>query len=324
MGSWLLSMLNYDPFHHTEPEDPMLLRTIEVPDADGQLLNAVVLCGFTAMHLNRQFLVYSLNEQLGDNLIKIYLVSIKNEGHVLTMCNTPPEMLTTATQVLKSIIHDACSTKARQTESTYAVMDLADTDILNSVGTTPHCLKISDAWLRSLLKYHPSSSVDTLSPSTHNSDVAPFARDDHSPLMAAPYSTSSQAHYRMIAPVFKETEALMYVSGSAPTIVSALSIEPDAPAANALTDNHLEKPHDQSTSQKIETNLKSLIASVTNHKEALLAQYVEVTERQAKLEQRESLLLIRELELAKREDELAMGIKSLQAADQQLSNLMRP
>jgi hypothetical protein len=302
----------------------MLLRTIEVSDADGQLLNAVVLCGFTATYIDRQFLVYSLNEKLGDNLIKIYLSPLKNEGSVLNLCNAPPEILTTATQVLKSIIHDACSTKAIQTESTYAVMDLGDTEIQSSVGTTPHCLKISEAWLRSLLSYHPSSSVDTsASPSMHNNFVAPSIPNDDSPSKTANYCASSQVHYMTTAPVLNKIEPLMYATGGASAVVSAPFIEPAAPAPSALTGNHLAKPLDQNISKKIETNLKSLIASVTNHKETLLAQYVELKDRQEKLEQRERLLLIRELALSKQEDELAMDIRSLQAAEQQINNLMR-
>ncbi|KFF42923.1 hypothetical protein JH25_03745 [Pseudomonas sp. BRG-100] len=132
----------------------MLLRTLEIPDGHGRLLNAVVLLGFCATCIDRRFLVYSLNEKSDDEMVKIYLTALEGEGLTLNMYDTSLEVLTTATQVLKNIIRDGCAVETRPTDDTYSVMDLADTNILCSPVSTHYSLKISDAWLNCLLHYH--------------------------------------------------------------------------------------------------------------------------------------------------------------------------
>ncbi|OJT29087.1 hypothetical protein BOP96_17805 [Pseudomonas sp. FSL W5-0203] len=133
----------------------MLLRTLEIADAHGQFLNAVVLCCFTAPLIEGTFLVYSLNEKASDELVKICLASLEGDNLTMNMCDAPSETLAAAAQVLKDILRDACSPNARQTVETYKLTDLTDTDILCSAANTHYSLKISDAWLMSLLHYDP-------------------------------------------------------------------------------------------------------------------------------------------------------------------------
>ncbi|MBY8954227.1 hypothetical protein J1G36_20245 [Pseudomonas carnis] len=249
----------------------MLLRTLEIPDAHGQLLNAVVLCGFTATGLHRQFLVYSLNEKSGDELVKIYLTYLEGEDQTLRMCDAPPETLTAAAQVLKDVLRDACATVPRQTEDTYALMDLTDTDIECSAVNTHYSLKISDAWLMNLLHYDPPSEASTL------------------PLQSQDTSSCAPLAIRETSSVTVESVATCNV---------------------------------QTTSSKIDANIKSLVTSITHHKEILLGKYVKLDELQRELEQREQQLLIREQALNQREDELLASISSLQAAEEQLDALL--
>ncbi|TKK14872.1 hypothetical protein PflCFBP13510_01660 [Pseudomonas fluorescens] len=250
----------------------MLLRTLEVPDGHGQLHNAVVLCGFIATHINRTFLVYSLNEKSGDDLIKIYLTPLEGDDRSLDMCNAPPEALTTATQVLKSIIRDACSVDATQTDDTYKVMDLTETNILCSAANTHYSLKISEAWLNSLLQYSPGTYENS------------------------PSFQSSGGH----EPERSETKTESVFSNALP-----------------------EPTHEQITSEKIEVNLKSLIASVVKHKEILLGKYIALEERERECERREKFLTDQELIMSQREKELHRSIESLQSAEKQLNALLR-
>lgn len=249
----------------------MLLRTLEIPDAQGQLLNAVVLCGFTTTSLNQQFLVYSLNEKSGDELVRIYLTYLEGEDQSLRMRDAPPETLTTAAQVLKDVLRDACACDPRQTEDTYALMDLSDSVIECSPVDTHYSLKISDAWLMSLLHYDPQSKASLL------------------PLQS------------------------QQTGNCAPTATRVTS---------SLTGESVKICDVQITSSKIDANLKSLVTSITNHKEILLSKYVRLDERQRELEQREQQLVIRELALNQREDVLMTSISSLRAAEIQLDALL--
>ncbi len=249
----------------------MLLRTLEVPDAHGQLLNAVVLCCFSAPLINRTFLVYSLNEKVGDELVKIYLTSLEGDNLKLNMCDASSETLTAAAQVLKDILRDACSSDPSQTVDTYTLIDLSETEILCSAVNTHYNLKISDAWLMNLLQYDPQAPSST------------------QPLPPEPTVNST-------------------------TLTT--------PAMGSLTGGMLENSDEQTTSVKIEANLKSLIASVTNHKQVLLEKYVQLDELNRQLEQRERLLTHRESILIDREKSLAANIELMQDAEQQLNALM--
>ncbi len=246
----------------------MLFRTLEVPDTQGQLLNAVVLCGFTATRINRQFLVYSLNEKSGDELVKIYLTNIEGEGQKLHMCDVPAEILKTAAQVLKHIFRDVCAPDPTQTEDTYALMDLTDTNIQCSAVSTHYNLKISEAWLTSLLRYDPQKKASSAS----------VQSDDN--------------------------------IGSATITV---------PAA----DEPLATPIEQTTSEKIEVNLKSLIASITHHKQILLSQYVLLDERQRQLDQFDQTLKHREAALKLSEQEALTNIQLIQEAEKMLNEIMK-
>ncbi|KWV68883.1 MULTISPECIES: hypothetical protein [Pseudomonas] len=246
----------------------MLLRTLEIPDAHGQLLNAVVLCGFTATSLNQQFLVYSLNEKSGDELVKIYLTNIEGEGQKLHMCDVPAEILTTAVQVLRHIFRDACAPDPIQTDDTYALMDLTDTDIQCSAVSTHYNLKISDAWLTSLLRYEPQKKASSFS------------------------------------------------------LQSDTNVGSTAIAAPA-TDELLVTPAEQTTSERIEANLKSLIASITHHKQILLSQYVLLDERQRQLDQFDQTLKHREAALKLSEQEALTNTQLIQEAEKMLNEIMK-
>lgn len=81
--------------------------------------------------------------------------------------------------------------------------------------------------------------------------------------------------------------------------------------------------HAPSHSEKINNGLKSLLESVTQHKEMLLGKFVKLDERLREVEQREQLLEARERSLIGREEELIEGINALQRAEEELSALFR-
>jgi hypothetical protein len=240
----------------------MLLRTLEIPDAQGQPINAALLCSFIANPSNQQFLVYSLNEKFADDLVKIYLAPLEGTGQERSMCNASSENVMIATQTLKRIIHDACSPQARQTDSSYTLQDLADTQILCTGAHRHHSLKVSEHWLMKLLAFPPDTQQNVEATTAH--------ADDH------------------------------------------LERQEDCSPVE----------HEPNHSQKIETNLKSLIASMTQHKETLLGRFVILDERMRELEQREEAIAARERSFVSREEELIAGMNALKRAEEQLNLLM--
>ncbi|MDI9786921.1 hypothetical protein QM340_29585, partial [Pseudomonas aeruginosa] len=51
----------------------MLLRTISVETAEQTELNAALLCGFAIPASDRNFIAYSLNEQVDENDSRVYI-----------------------------------------------------------------------------------------------------------------------------------------------------------------------------------------------------------------------------------------------------------
>lgn len=300
----------------------MLLRTLEIPDAQGLQLNAVLLCGFTANAIDRQFLVYSLNEKLVDDLIKIYLAPIEGAGLKMSMCSASAEVFTNATQVLKNIIRDACSPQARQYEHTYAVLDLKDSDIQCTAMQAHHSLKISEAWMMKLLAYDPEPPLKTgvqaqkqPLPETLKAHVE--VQPARTQYQAAPTPLRLDAQHRLLPP-----QPVADPSGTTDELPYRV-ISPAPTSEQTRAESEDVTPQTSSHSEKIETNLKSLIASVTQHKETLLGKFVMINERLRELEDQEQQLATRERSLVTREEELNAGINALQFAEQQLSLLMR-
>ncbi|PXB92941.1 hypothetical protein CW299_15295, partial [Pseudomonas aeruginosa] len=54
----------------------MLLRTISVETAEQTELNAALLCGFAIPASDRNFIAYSLNEQVDENDSRVYIASL--------------------------------------------------------------------------------------------------------------------------------------------------------------------------------------------------------------------------------------------------------
>lgn len=280
----------------------MLLRTLEIPDDQCQSLNAVLLCGFIANTSNQQFLVYSLNEKVADDLIKIYLAPMEGEGLERNMCSASSEDVMAATTALKRIIQDACSPQARQTDNSYSVLDLTDTQIRCTRAHLHHSLKISEQWLMKLLAFNPDAQQDIETPAIQANVTSKTQEYSPPPApLSAHVESQPTVPYRVISQTPTTQEVLSHGCNE---YSSAFEPEP-------------------THSQKIETNLKSLIASVTQHKETLLGKFVMLDERLHELKQREEDMAVREQSFARREQELIAGMNALKMAEEQLNLLMK-
>ncbi|WP_426128966.1 hypothetical protein [Pseudomonas sp. DWP1b1] len=280
----------------------MLLRTLEIPDEQGRSLNAVLLCGFIANTSNQQFLVYSLNEKVADDLIKIYLAPMEGGGMERNMCNASSEDVMAATATLKRIIHDACSPQARQTDNNYSLLDMTDAQIRCERAHLHHSLKISEHWLMKLLAFNPGAQQGIETSATQANVTSKTQEYSLPPMPLRPHVESpSPSSDRAISltPIVQKV-----ISHDCNEYSSAVGPEP-------------------THSQKIETNLKSLIASVTQHKETLLGKFVMLDERLRELKQREENMAVREHSLASREEELIAGMDALKMAEEQLNFLMK-
>ncbi|MBD2838143.1 hypothetical protein ID144_13920 [Pseudomonas sp. JM0905a] len=82
----------------------MLLRTITVENGTGEVVNAAVLCSFAIPLIDRNILVYTLNEEGRQGTAKVYVASAipQENGYRLAGLESEQEWQHTV-QVLKEI-----------------------------------------------------------------------------------------------------------------------------------------------------------------------------------------------------------------------------
>ena len=82
----------------------MLLRTITVENGTGEVVNAAVLCSFAIPLIDRNILVYTLNEEGRNGTSKVYVASAvpQEDGYHLAGLESEQEWQY-AVQVLKQI-----------------------------------------------------------------------------------------------------------------------------------------------------------------------------------------------------------------------------
>jgi len=313
----------------------MLCRTIEVPDAQGELHNAALLCGFLSTQNDQMFLLYSLNEKISDDLVRVYLTAIEKEANGVSMCSATPDDFKGAAQTLKNILRDANSPEGRQTDSSYRIVDLSNCDFTCTPSTTHHSLKISEAWLLSLLEFHPNgfASESERSAVTDAPPIAAKAVKAELNLslqgkeygLAIPTASPYQIHH--LEAMQSLLHQLSPTSEATPSMI-------DRPATtNLLTPLAENAPHTRKGEMKTMTeeqnvlvrtdhNLKTLLANVQSHTEALLEKYARLEQQQRQQEQKERELSLREASVVQREQELMEGITALLSAEEQLNSLI--
>ncbi|MFI9677953.1 hypothetical protein PA6566_03493 [Pseudomonas aeruginosa] len=124
----------------------MLLRTISVETAEQTELNAALLCGFAIPASDRNFIAYSLNEQVDETDSRVYIASLfkTDDGFRLGRLDTD-EACEAAIQVFRQLVREATTGNRRTSDLAYHLIDLQDAAIAPRGGknTAPWCSNAS-------------------------------------------------------------------------------------------------------------------------------------------------------------------------------------
>ena len=290
----------------------MNFKTITVLNTDGEPLNAAVLCVFSAVVIDRRFVIYSLNENLGGGLIRIYVASLSDDGDSLLMTCISPNDFKIAAQTLKDIISDALAPAPHMTDGSYRILDLLETRIIPGDVHTHRTLKVNETWVEKLLNFQPSPGPlvqTTLQTST---------RDIHIELECTDY-------YSKLTPLSQyeddNRQPPMSMLPSSP-VASLISEMTNIAPSTALIASEETEPMTQNTVSRIQKNLQTIMVNLSSHKEALLIKHEELYSTRLAQERRDHDLSIREAMLDQREEELSKSTASLTIAEAQLGELI--
>lgn len=327
------------PIIIAESYEPMLFRTIEVPDTQGELHNAALLCGFLATQKEQMFLLYSLNEKVDDDLVRVYLTAIEKNADSVNMCSATADDFKCAAQTLKSVLRDANSPDGQQTDDSYCIIDLENANFTCTPAHTHHSLKISEAWLLKLLEFNPGGFANE-GARTAAIDTAPIAAQTASAPVKAELNLSLQGtEYGLAIPTARpyqrsHLEAMQSLlnqitpaSGSSRASAdSPVPSPPPAPIAetgSAARRTELQAMSEaQSVPIRTDQSLKTLLTNVQAHTATLLGKYARLEQQQRQQDQKERELTLREASVLQREQELMEGITALLTAEEKLNNLI--
>lgn len=317
----------------------MLFRTIEVPDAQGELHNAALLCGFLATQNDQMFLLYSLNEKVNDDLVRVYLTAIEKNADSVNMCSATPDDFKCAAQTLKSVLSDANSPDGQQTDDSYCFIDLGRANFTCTPTSTHHSLKISEAWLLKLLEFNPGGFANegartvaiNTAPVAAQTASAPVKAELNLSLQGTEYGLATPTASPYQRPHLEAMQSLLnqLTPTSGPSSASADSPVPSTPLAplaesgSAARRGELQTmPEAQNAPICTDQNLQTLLTNVQAHTATLLGKYARLELQQRQQEQKERELTLREASVLQREQVLMEGITALLTAEEQLNNLI--
>ncbi|VDL04018.1 hypothetical protein BANRA_05849 [Pseudomonas aeruginosa] len=132
----------------------MLLRTISVETAEQTELNAALLCGFAIPASDRNFIAYSLNEQVDENDSRVYIASLfkTDDGFRLGRLDTD-EACEAAIQVFRQLVREATTGNRRTSDLAYHLIDLQDAAIAPSRREEHRSLVLEREWVMKLVTF---------------------------------------------------------------------------------------------------------------------------------------------------------------------------
>ncbi|MCP1488453.1 hypothetical protein J3D48_004766 [Pseudomonas fluorescens] len=273
-------------FRPVSEREAMNFRTITVLNTEGEPLNAVLLCCFSATGIEKRFGVYSLNEVLDGDLIRIYVASICTDQHALVMTSVSAEDFNVAAQTLKSILSDALAPVPDSPDGSYRIINCPETAIIPGYVRTHRTLKINEAWVEKLLKFNPSTEK------TDQTHTSTRKVEDHIDLGFTDYH-------------------------SIQTFTS--------PAAMTLTVTNSGEimPLTQPETSHIEESLTRLMVNLGSHKDTLLSRHEQLYNVKLEQERKDRYLTKREAILNQREDKLKKSAASLTIAEAQMNEMIK-
>lgn len=168
----------------------MLLRTISVETAEQTELNAALLCGFAIPASDRNFIAYSLNEQVDENDSRVYIASLfkTDDSFRLGRLDTD-EACEAAIQVFRQLVREATTGNRRTSDLAYHLIDLQDAAIAPSRREEHRSLVLEREWLMKLVTFE--SPMATAPPWMARNPARKSRRSSRRPFSKTPLPMSS-------------------------------------------------------------------------------------------------------------------------------------
>lgn len=157
----------------------MLLRTISVETAEQTELNAALLCGFAIPASDRNFIAYSLNEQVDENDSRVYIASLfkTDDGFRLGRLDTD-ETCEAAIQVFRQLVREATTGNRRTSDLAYHLIDLQDAAIAPSRREEHRSLVLEREWVMKLVTFEsPQGYGPALDGEEPCAEVSPLVQE---------------------------------------------------------------------------------------------------------------------------------------------------
>lgn len=157
----------------------MLLRTISVETAEQTELNAALLCGFAIPASDRNFIAYSLNEQVDENDSRVYIASLfkTDDGFRLGRLDTD-EACEAAIQVFRQLVREATTGNRRTSDLAYHLIDLQDAAIAPSRREEHRSLVLEREWVMKLVTFEsPQGYGPALDGEEPCAEVSPLVQE---------------------------------------------------------------------------------------------------------------------------------------------------
>lgn len=301
-------------------------------------MTAAVLCSFVIPNTQKNFLAYTLNEEVNETDARVYITSLFKDGDSYTLgTSISDEDAQMAMFIFSQTLREAMTGKRRTSDISYHLLDLSNQVVLPAPFREHHSFNIEKEWAVKLLGFQPSvhygpaierSAAMTLDDS--ETDVAgrecveqpvatldkqedcgdtPCAREPHEEAWSPPASGTSHEGSHPSLPETSNHEAEHFLLEVRTTLERFTTI------ALKLTE--------QTSLESRELKLQDLERLLTQKQEQLLQSQHCDNELREQYDLRELELNAREETLDHKTKELSEQLKQLSAAKAKLSDLFK-
>ncbi|MFJ2362220.1 hypothetical protein ACIPIN_00615 [Pseudomonas sp. NPDC087697] len=315
----------------------MLVRTLSIKHDEQNVLTAALLFGFAIPELNRNFLAYSLNEDVDDNNSRVYLVSLHKEvdGYSLHTLTSDVDWQGAA-QAFRQILREAATGEPGVTNASFYLLDLGEQTVTSGVMKEHRTLNVAKNRIVKLFNFQPSASfgpaletgvpvspgdTETHPPTVQKqpgpksnsegdadaalSDLASFSQDTQTQVISDEES------------VFQDLDAEHFLTEVQTTF------EEFSELAEKLTLQKNQRQIQQETLASRELQLQEKELLFNQKKEVLLQELQNHSEQQLQQNRRQSELDLREKALQRKAMELSIKLKKLEDAKNKLSTILK-
>ncbi|WP_148558641.1 hypothetical protein [Pseudomonas chlororaphis] len=297
----------------------MTLRTIPLCNRHGEQMNAALLCAFHIPACDRSFLLYSRNEKLGNRLARVYLGAFALEdGNVRMICASAQEW-ENALEVLKTLFEDVNAGRNTAAADSYHLVDLGEKEVPTSRVEAHRQLQISQQWLLRLLNRVTDGQYDVPveDDPAHASENLAFGFE----LTEQPPQVSEHLMNKLTTLSTDPALAVNFSFGERGRCVSPIAERPAVAApAQAVA---IDEPGASESLKKVERNIRSIMSSLRQRKDALLAERLRLSTLERQLAERETALDLREAAMQDKDALLNAGLSQLKDIDSELDELFR-